>query len=265
MIETKRCRFEEAAEDDIERIIEIENHKDNRNFIWIGTPSEHLAEINDPNHFLWMIRAKDDNRIVGYGLARVDKKSNVFELRRIAMFIAVIVNIIVSRILYKVAKEEESVALEADALHLKTDVYTSLGVCLGLILIRVTGIYILDPMVAICVALLILKESWNLISSAFQPLMDVTLSDDELKRIVRVVQSYAPPVVNAHKLRTRKSGNIRIIDFHLIVDSEMSVTTAHDLCEEIEQCIERNLKNCDVQIHIEPESHLESTTKSNLW
>jgi len=85
MIETKRCRFEEAAEDDIERIIEIENHKDNRNFIWIGTPSEHLAEINDPNHFLWMIRAKDDNRIVGYGLARVDKKSNVFELRRIAM------------------------------------------------------------------------------------------------------------------------------------------------------------------------------------
>jgi len=183
----------------------------------------------------------------------------------IVMFIAVIVNIIVSRILYKVAKEEESVALEADALHLKTDVYTSLGVCLGLILIRVTGIYILDPMVAICVALLILKESWNLISSAFQPLMDVTLSDDELKRIVRVVQSYAPPVVNAHKLRTRKSGNIRIIDFHLIVDSEMSVTTAHDLCEEIEQCIERNLKNCDVQIHIEPESHLESTTKSNLW
>lgn len=183
----------------------------------------------------------------------------------IVMLIAVVVNTIVSRILYKVGKEEDSVALEADALHLKTDVFTSLGVCLGLVLIRITGIYILDPIVAICVALLILKESWNLISNAFQPLMDVTLSDEEVKRIVQVVQSYSPPVINAHKLRTRKSGNVRIIDFHLIVDSTMSVTTAHNICEEIEQCIERELKNCDVQIHIEPESHLASTTKSNLW
>lgn len=85
MIETKRCRFEEAEEGDIDQIIEIETHKDNRNFIWIGTLSEHLNEIKDPDHFLWLFRAKDDNRIVGYALARVDRKSNVFELRRIAI------------------------------------------------------------------------------------------------------------------------------------------------------------------------------------
>ncbi len=183
----------------------------------------------------------------------------------VVMFVAVVVNIIVSKILYKVAKEEDSVALEADALHLKTDVYTSLGVAVGLILIKLTGFVLLDPIVAIAVALLIIKEAWHLVHTAFQPLMDVTLSDDEVEKITSLVKSYSPPVINAHKLRTRKSGNVRIIDFHLIVDDAMPVDTAHELCEEIEACIEKELKNCDVQIHVEPESHLASTAKSNLW
>jgi cation diffusion facilitator family transporter len=183
----------------------------------------------------------------------------------VVMFVAVVVNIVVSKILYKVAKEEDSVALEADALHLKTDVYTSLGVAVGLILIKLTGFVLLDPIVAMAVALLIIKEAWHLVYTAFQPLMDVTLNDDEVEKITNLVKSYSPPVINAHKLRTRKSGNVRIIDFHLIVDDAMSVDTAHVLCEEIEVCIEKELKNCDVQIHVEPESHLASTAKSNLW
>lgn len=183
----------------------------------------------------------------------------------VVMFVAVIVNIIVSKILYKVAREEDSMALRADALHLKTDVYTSLGVCAGLVLIKLTGFVLLDPIVAIAVALLIIKEAWHLVYTAFQPLMDVTLSDEEVTKIVEMLKSYYPEVINAHKLRTRKSGNMRIIDFHLIVDSKMSVTTAHDLCEEIEVSLEQELKNCDIQIHIEPESHLASTQKSNLW
>lgn len=181
------------------------------------------------------------------------------------MFVAVVVNIIVSKILYKVSREEDSMALQADALHLKTDVYTSLGVCVGLLLIKLTGFVLLDPIVAIAVALLIIKEAWHLVYTAFQPLMDVTLSDDELEKIVELLKSYYPEVINAHKLRTRKAGNMRIIDFHLIVESKMSVTAAHDLCEEIEVCLEEELKNCDIQIHIEPESHLASTKKSNLW
>lgn len=183
----------------------------------------------------------------------------------IVMAIAVVVNIIVSKILYKVAKEEDSMALEADALHLKTDVYTSLGVCLGLILIKITGFTLLDPIVAIAVAMLIIKEAWHLVVTAFQPLMDVTLETKELEQIIGLLRSYEPKIINAHKLRTRKSGAIRIIDFHLIVDSTMSVTAAHDLCEEIETGLEGMLANCDIQIHIEPESHLMSTKKANLW
>ena len=85
LIETPRLTIDEAAERDVETIIEIESHKDNRDFIWIGTMEQHLAEIVDPNHLLLLFRAREDKRIVGYALARIDKKSEVFELRRIAI------------------------------------------------------------------------------------------------------------------------------------------------------------------------------------
>ncbi len=85
MIVTERFCIVEATCEEVKTIIRIESHKDNKDFIWIGTEEEHLAEIQDPNHFLWLFKEKDDNRIVGYGLARVDRKSNVFELRRIAI------------------------------------------------------------------------------------------------------------------------------------------------------------------------------------
>ena len=93
------------------------------------------------------------------------------------MLISSIVNLIVSKKLYKVAKEEDSIALEADALHLKTDIYTSAGVGIGLILIEITKKPILDPFVAILVALLIIKESWSLCRNAFNPLLDIKLSE----------------------------------------------------------------------------------------
>jgi [ribosomal protein S5]-alanine N-acetyltransferase len=84
-IETKRLNIVEATPEDVESIIEIESHKDNRDFIWIGTKEQHLAEIEDPNHLLLLFRTKEEDRIVGYALARIDWKSEVFELRRIAI------------------------------------------------------------------------------------------------------------------------------------------------------------------------------------
>jgi len=85
IIETQRLNIVEAAIEDVATIIEIESHKDNRDFIWIGTMEQHLDEIEDPNHLLLLFRTKEDDRIVGYALARVDWKSEVFELRRIAI------------------------------------------------------------------------------------------------------------------------------------------------------------------------------------
>jgi [ribosomal protein S5]-alanine N-acetyltransferase len=85
IIETQRLNIVEATIEDVDTIIEIESHKDNRDFIWIGTMEQHMQEIEDPNHLLLIFQSKEDNRIVGYALARIDWKSEVFELRRIAI------------------------------------------------------------------------------------------------------------------------------------------------------------------------------------
>jgi [ribosomal protein S5]-alanine N-acetyltransferase len=85
MITTLRLSIVEATEKDIETIISIESHKENRDFLWIGTNEEHKAEIEDKNHLLWVFRTKDDSKVIGYALARIDKKSEIFELRRIAI------------------------------------------------------------------------------------------------------------------------------------------------------------------------------------
>lgn len=171
----------------------------------------------------------------------------------VVMAISAIINMIVSRILYKTAKKEDSVALEADALHLKTDVYTSAGVAAGLVLIKITGITIFDPITAILVALLIVKEAWSLCRHAFSPLIDTSLTEDEQKDIRKVLDTYNGKIKEFHKLRTRKSGNIKYIDFHLVVDGSTTVEEAHILSDEIQRELEHKIKNTNVHIHIEPE------------
>lgn len=168
------------------------------------------------------------------------------------MFISAAVNFFVSRKLYKVAKEEDSIALEADALHLKTDVYTSLGVGLGILLIELTGVKQFDPIVAILVALLIVKEAWELCSNAFKPLLDAKLSDEEEEQIREVLHKYVKQIVNFHELRTRKAGQMKLIDFHLTVDKSLTVEESHHLCELIEKDIEEQIVHTNVTIHIEP-------------
>ncbi|MGE5329754.1 MAG: cation diffusion facilitator family transporter [Deltaproteobacteria bacterium] len=168
------------------------------------------------------------------------------------MLLSALVNTIVARKLYKVAKEEDSIALEADALHLKTDVYTSLGVGLGLILIAFTGMTILDPIVAIAVACLIIKESWVLCRNAFLPLMDSSLPLEDEEMIKKVMEKYDNEILDYHMLRTRKAGNMKYIDFHMTVQEELTVKESHALSERIETDLENSLKHTNVNIHIEP-------------
>jgi cation diffusion facilitator family transporter len=172
------------------------------------------------------------------------------------MVISALINIAVSRKLYKVAKEEDSVALEADALHLKTDVYTSLGVGLGLLLIKLTGIYILDPIVGIMVALLIVKEAMSLCKGAFYPLLDTKLSDEEEEKIKDIINQHRDQIISYHKLKTRKSGKMKYIEFHMLVDKNQSVEEAHDLTEDLEKHIEQSISNTITNIHVEPDTKL---------
>lgn len=169
----------------------------------------------------------------------------------IVMFISAGINFIVSKKLYKVAKEEDSIALEADALHLKADVYTSLGVGFGLLLIWITKLNYLDPVVAILVAIFILKEAFHLLKTAFNPLLDVSLSNDEIKIIKDEITKYSDVYCNYHDLKTRRSGKIKYVDLHLAVPINMSVKDAHDMCDKIEYDIEKVLKHTHVMIHIE--------------
>lgn len=176
-----------------------------------------------------------------------------FNVAIAVMTISAIANIIVSKILYKVAKEEDSVALEADALHLKTDVYTSAGVALGLLLIKLTGIAILDPIVALIVACLIIKEAWELCCHAFGPLIDSSISQEEEEKIQNAIREYENKVINYEKLRARRSGQYKLIDFTIVVSESLSLKEAHEISEEIEKQIEEIIHNTDVLIHIEPE------------
>jgi cation diffusion facilitator family transporter len=186
------------------------------------------------------------------------KEIDSISLGFIVMLISAIVNTIVSRKLYKVARETDSVALEADALHLKTDVYTSAGVAAGLLviwiadLLKIKGLHILDPIVAILVALLIIKESWMLLKNAYSPLLDTTLPEKDITEIHKIIERYCNENITYHDLRTRKAGNYRFIDFHLELPEVTTVKEAHDICDSIESEIESRFKNSRVQIHVEP-------------
>lgn len=176
-----------------------------------------------------------------------------FNVAIAVMTISAIANIFVSKILYRVAKEEDSVALEADALHLKTDVYTSVGVALGLLMIKMTGIAILDPIIAMLVACLIIKEAWELCCHAFGPLIDCSVSQEESEKIQNVFRDYEYKVINYNRLRARRAGQYKLIDFTIVVPENLSLKEAHEISEEIELQIENIIHNTDILIHIEPE------------
>jgi cation diffusion facilitator family transporter len=171
-------------------------------------------------------------------------------LGALVMFVSAIVNTLVSRKLYKTARETKSIALEADALHLKTDVYTSLGVAIGLILIMLTGIDWLDPVVAIIIALVIINESFSLLKRAFLPLLDTAWPVNEIEDLEKVLQGMD---VNYHDLRTRVAGNYRFIDFHIQISEDESVGNAHQYCDMIENELNRIYDNLTVTIHVEPD------------
>jgi len=168
------------------------------------------------------------------------------------MAVSVVVNILVSRHLLRIARETDSIALEADARHLTTDVYTSLGVLVGLILVRITGLNILDPIIALGVALFILRAAYDVTRRAFPSLIDVRLPEDEETVIASCISEHFGELVGFHEMRTRKAGSERYIDLHLVMARDASVEEAHKLCDHLEEDIKSRLANTSVTIHVEP-------------
>lgn len=170
----------------------------------------------------------------------------------VVMGVSSLANYLVSRYLLNVAVKTDSVALEADAMHLRTDVYTSLGVLGGLAAIKLTGIAMLDPIIAIVVALMIVKAAWDLTRTAFFHILDVKLPDDEEALIHEVMERYRGSFIEYHKLRTRKSGHTRHIDMHLVVPKHMTIEAGHVLSHRITADIEGCLPYSHILVHIEP-------------
>lgn len=171
------------------------------------------------------------------------------------MFIAALVNFLVSRKLYKVSIEEDSMALEADALHLKTDVYTALGVGVGILLIRITKLYVLDSIVAMLVALLIIKESWELLKRAIDNLLDAKLPAKVEDEIEKIILDHNDVILDYHKLKTRQSGNVKHIDFHITVPASLTVGEAHEIVGRLKKEINDKFKNTRVSIHVDPDNN----------
>lgn len=170
----------------------------------------------------------------------------------LVMSISTLANFGVSTYLFKVAKATKSIALEADAMHLRTDVLTSLGVTVGLVIIYFTGATIVDPIAAILVAFLIIRAAYELTCEAFRPLLDTAISDDELEIVKAILEEYCDDYLEYHALRSRQSGRDCYLDLHLVTCPNMSVKQVHDLCDAIEEQIKARVPYSQVLIHVEP-------------
>lgn len=169
------------------------------------------------------------------------------------MLISVIVNIIVSAYLMKVAKNTDSMALYADAEHLNTDIYSSLTVFIGLICIHYTGIHIIDPILAIVVSSIIFYTGFKICKESVNNLLDGSLPEkniDEIKEIIKKYNEHG--ICGIKEIKTRKAGKNKEINITLILEGERTIKFAHDLCDELEKDIENHLGNTEVTIHVEP-------------
>jgi len=174
------------------------------------------------------------------------------------MAVSIVVNIFVSRYLLKVSRETDSLALEADAGHLTTDVISMLGVLIGLGVVRLAAalgrnLNILDPVVAILVSFLIMRTAYILTNKSFGGLVDVKLPEEEETKIRQAItEHFGGEVVSFHRLRTRKAGSQRYIDLHLVMPKHISLEEAHVMCDHLEKDVRDRLLRTDVTIHVEP-------------
>ncbi len=166
--------------------------------------------------------------------------------------VATALNGLVAWVLLRASRRFHSITLRADAHHLLTDVWTSCGVVLAIGLVKLTGLTILDPLIAIAVALNITFTGWNLLRETASGLLDRSLPEDEHERLLALLATHETEDIRFHALRTRVAGSRRFVAFHVLVPGRWTVQAGHDLCERLEQEIAVALPRSDVLTHLEP-------------
>ena len=162
-------------------------------------------------------------------------------------------------VLVTVGRRRRSLALAADGVHLFTDVATSIGVFIGLVLVVMTGWLILDPLLAALVAVNILWQGWKLIRVSVGGLMDEAVAPETLERIRLVISENADGAIEAHDVRTRHAGHMTFIEFHLVVPGAMAVSESHAICDRIEKALRAVVPDVHIAIHVEPEEKAKHT------
>lgn len=167
--------------------------------------------------------------------------------------VATVINALWAWVMIKWGTEWRSPALVADGHHLFTDVITSLGVLVALILTIATGWYILDPLIAAVVAVNILMMGYRIATESMSRLMDEAASPEIEARIRGAIEANGIGALQAHDIRTRQAGRALFIEFHLVVPGSMTVDDAHEICDRLENSIENSIEGSEVVIHVEPE------------
>jgi cation diffusion facilitator family transporter len=191
--------------------------------------------------------------LIGEGIHRLVSGVQLesLEVGVVVMALSTISSLLVGRYVLCVGRRTHSLALLSNGQHLMVDFWTSAGVLLALLLIQLTGWTPIDPLLAIGIALWLLRGAWRLSSQAFHDLIDQRLPDEEIEHIDSVIRS-DPRVISYHKLRTRRSGAMRYIDLHIVVPADWSLQQAHAVADELEKRLERELAPAQVVIHVDP-------------
>lgn len=165
---------------------------------------------------------------------------------------ATLVNLVVGRYLIRIGQAEQSMTLEADGKHLMTDVWTSIGVVIGIALVYLTGWDRLDPIIALLVAANIVRTGFTLMRGSMAGLMDKALPDDELAAVTGVLDRHASDTIQFHALRTRRAGRRVFVSVHVLVPGDWSVQRGHDFAENVEGELREVFDQATVFTHLEP-------------
>ncbi len=166
---------------------------------------------------------------------------------------AAVVNAVWATILIRSGRTEKSPALVADGKHIMTDVITSAGVIAGLVGAVLTGWHVLDPLLALVVAINILYQGWKVTGESLSGLMDRAVDSGEDMRIREIISTNSKGALEVHDLKTRIAGRATFIEFHMVVDADMTVGESHVICDRIEEALRADIPSVRITIHVEPD------------
>lgn len=193
--------------------------------------------------------------IIWFAIPRLINQQSIqnINIGLVVSFGASVINFIVAKVLINNGKKNNSLLLIADGKHLMTDVWTSAGVIAGIVIVKITGLLILDPIIAILVAINILWTGYKLIKDSANGLMDVSIPQDEIEIVENYLSYWKAKNIKYHSLMTRQAGRQRFISLHLLMPGEWTVQKGHDIADIIEEEIEEKFNGPTTVItHIEP-------------